>query len=60
MPLIVRAEDWPHGLRCGDCARLLKDGDGYSERLTGMIGDVPAVMIVCIDCASPAQGGAGQ
>ena len=37
--LTVRAADWPHGLRCGQCSRLLEDGDGYAERLTGMIGD---------------------
>jgi hypothetical protein len=48
--LLVHSEDWPHGLRCGDCCRLLGDGDRYAERLTGMVGDVPAMMIVCIAC----------
>jgi hypothetical protein len=47
----VRAEDWPHGLRCGDCSRLLSDGDHYAERWTGMVGEVPAVLIVCVACA---------
>jgi hypothetical protein len=48
--LIVRSEDWPHGLRCGECCRLLRDGDGYGERLSGMVGDFPAYMIVCHSC----------
>ena len=48
--LIVRAEDWPYGLRCGECHRLLKDGDRYAKRWDGMVGDIPAVMIVCDPC----------
>lgn len=52
--LIVRAEDWPHGLRCGECSCLLEDGDRYAERLTGMVDDAPAVMIVCRPCAREA------
>lgn len=53
--LIVRAEDWPYGLRCGECCRLLEDGDRYAERLTGMVDDVPAVMIVCPSCDETAH-----
>ena len=48
--LIVRAEDWPYGLRCGECSRVLEDGDSYAESLTGMIGDTPMVKIVCCLC----------
>jgi hypothetical protein len=48
--LIVRSEDWPHGLRCGDCKRVLRDGDGYAQRWTGMVGEVPAMLIVCRPC----------
>jgi hypothetical protein len=48
--LIVRTEDWPHGLRCGECGRLLHDGDPYHERLTGMMDEFPAYMIVCRPC----------
>jgi RNase P subunit RPR2 len=48
---IVRAEDWPHGLRCGECSRPLADGDRYSERLIAMAGEVPIVRIVCTSCA---------
>jgi len=53
--LIVRAEDWPYGLRCGECYRLLKDGDRYAEKLTGMVDDMPAVMIVCRPCDETAH-----
>ena len=49
--LIVRDADYPYGLRCGECSLLLRDGDRYSERLTDFIGDIPAVMIVCVPCA---------
>jgi RNase P subunit RPR2 len=48
--LVVRAEEWPHGLRCGECCRLLHDGDPYRERLTGMMGEFPAYMTVCRPC----------
>ena len=48
--LIVRADDWSYGLRCGECSRLLNDGDPYGEYLTGMVQDIPAVMIVCGSC----------
>ncbi|HUZ56030.1 MAG TPA: hypothetical protein VMU94_26330 [Streptosporangiaceae bacterium] len=48
--LIVRAEEWPWGLRCGQCSRPLEDGDPYAERLTGMVSEFPAYMIVCCPC----------
>lgn len=48
--LIVRAEDWPFGLRCMDCDALLEAGMPYSERLTGMVEQDPLVEIVCVPC----------
>jgi hypothetical protein len=53
--LTVRAADWPHGLRCGECARPLEDGHAYSEKLTGMAGEIPVVMIVCRPCGGTAH-----
>lgn len=50
---IVREADFPSGLRCGECSRLLREGDQYAERLTGMIEDIPAVMIICVPCDMP-------
>ena len=48
--LVIRAADWPWGVRCGECSRLLRDGDRYSERLEGMAGDTPVVLITCARC----------
>ena len=48
--LIVRVEDWPHGLRCGLCSRSLDPGDRYAEQLTHMAGEVPVVKIICVPC----------
>jgi hypothetical protein len=48
--LIVRTQDWPHGLRCGECDRVMNDGDRYAKQLVGMAGDTPVVMIVCCPC----------
>lgn len=54
--LTIRTEEWPHGIRCMDCDRELRDGDIYSERLTDLTPDgVPIVELVCSDCALPAQ-----
>lgn len=50
-PLVVRREDWPHGLRCMDCDTKLDNGDLYSERLSGFVDETPAVEIVCLNCA---------
>lgn len=43
--------DWPHGLRCADCDKLLGEGDRYASKLDSFIGDVPVVLIVCLECA---------
>lgn len=50
--LRVRAGDWPYGLRCGDCNRLLRNGERYAEQWNGMVGEFPAVVIVCRPCAA--------
>jgi hypothetical protein len=49
--LIVRAEDWPHGLTCADCHKELTDGESYSHRLSAFVGDVPLSYAVCVPCA---------
>jgi hypothetical protein len=48
--LIVRLEEWPGGLRCGQCHRRMRDGEPYAESLTSMAGGIPVVMIVCRPC----------
>jgi len=57
-PLVVKTEDWPHGLRCMECNRELVEGDQYSERLSGFVDDTPAVHIICAECA--VAGATGQ
>ena len=48
--LIVHAGEWPHGVCCGLCHRMMNDGDRYAEQLMGIIADIPVVMIVCYPC----------
>lgn len=50
--LPVRAEEWPHGLRCMDCDRPLRDGDRYTKRVDSMIGDAVVTEIVCVPCVT--------
>ena len=54
--LLHRDEDWPHGLRCAQCKRLMSEGDCYSERLESFIEDSPVCLIVCEDCALSGAG----
>ena len=48
-------EDWPHGLRCIDCDKLMQEGDRYATRLIGMseYAFEPAVVseVICLECA---------
>jgi hypothetical protein len=43
--------EWPHGLRCADCHRVMAEGDRYSEQLASMADELPVVRIVCLGCA---------
>lgn len=45
-----RAEDWPHGLRCGECLQAFTAGVPIAEQFSGLIGEVPAVVPVCVPC----------
>ena len=49
--LVVRTEEWPHGLSCMDCDVMLNEGDPYSERLTEIVDGIPLVEITCVTCA---------
>lgn len=49
-------DQWPHGLRCIDCERLLGEGDRYATRLEAISGDgIPIVEIICLECALSAR-----
>ena len=45
-------EEWPHGLRCGECHRLIQEPERYSEQLDGFIGEYPVCRILCVPCAT--------
>jgi hypothetical protein len=47
-----RDDEWPHGLACMDCRRVLHEGDRYSERLYAFVENVPLAEVVCLDCAT--------
>lgn len=57
--MIVRAEEWPFGLRCADCDIEIVEGERYSTRLEGMIGDTPVTVVTCVACGTsyPSEGG---
>ena len=44
-------EQWPHGLRCAECHRLITAGDRYSEKPVSIAGTIPVVRVVCVVCA---------
>ena len=48
-------EDWPHGLMCMDCDKVLQEGDRYGHRLVAMTsfaGKAATVEeIICLECA---------
>jgi hypothetical protein len=47
-----RDDDWPHGLRCGQCRRRIREPERYSEQLDAFVDDAPVVVIVCLGCAT--------
>jgi hypothetical protein len=46
-----RDDDWPHGLRCSQCRRVLREPERYTEKLDGFTNDTPLISIVCLACA---------
>lgn len=53
--LIVRAADFPHGIRCGECKRLMREGERYAEIPEGFIGDTIGVVLVGMCCAASGE-----
>jgi len=45
-------DDWPHGLRCGQCRRVFRESERFSETLDGFVDEVPVLGIVCVPCAT--------
>ena len=48
--LIVRAEEYPFGLRCGRCHEEIHEGERYSTVLQGFIEAIPLTLVVCVSC----------
>ena len=44
--------DWPHGLRCIECARPFAEGEEYVERLEGFAGEDLVTEVVCERCSA--------
>lgn len=44
-------EEWPHGLSCGHCPHVFREGEPYSERLYAF-DELPLVVILCVGCAT--------
>lgn len=45
------ADDWPHGLTCPSCQRVLQEGEQYATLLDSFSEDVPVAQVVCLSCA---------
>ena len=49
--MLFSIEDAPEGAICEDCPKPLNTYNKYGERPYGMIGDIPIVDLLCLDCA---------
>lgn len=54
-PAVVRDADFPHGFRCGNCKRLMREGQRYAEIPEGFIGDTIGVVLVGMCCAASGE-----
>jgi hypothetical protein len=48
-PLVTNF-DFPHGVRCAECERLLNVGQPYTTKIDSMVAEVPIEMICCVYC----------
>jgi RNase P subunit RPR2 len=48
---VYHDEEWPHGLSCIKCSKILVDGDRYATVLDSFIDDIPVTIIICLECA---------
>jgi hypothetical protein len=53
--------DWPHGLRCPICDRVMVEGDEYRQQLQSMFDDgTPVLLIVCAGCEDAGRAHVGE
>ena len=50
---MVLEGDFLGGLLCAVCDREIDVGQLYAERLSGMVGSTPAVVLTCVYCDIP-------
>jgi len=43
-------DDWPHGLRCGQCRHLFSESQRYIAQPDAFIEDALLTKIVCLAC----------
>lgn len=49
---LVTERGFPHGLRCGECKRLIGNGQPYADTITGVCENGDTVhLLVCVYCA---------
>lgn len=49
--LIVTPDEFPHGLRCANCNRIIENGEPYAHIEEAPIGGYPVMLIVGPECA---------
>jgi hypothetical protein len=47
---VVTVAEFPAGLRCAHCRRLIPAGESYGSTPLGMSGAVPVEELVCLEC----------
>src|SRR4051794_34886915 len=58
--LVMTKREFPHGLRCGECHRIIRKGRQYVSIPEGVAADgLPSGMLVCVPCGS-AYAGSGS
>lgn len=47
---VVKVDQFPGGVRPGECHGELTDGEHYARRLSAFLGVTPVSLIVCVPC----------
>lgn len=47
---VYRDDDWPHGLRCGQCRHIFRESQRYIAQPDAFFEDALLTKIVCLAC----------
>lgn len=47
-----RDAEWPHGLMCGECPHVFREGERFATSLYAFSDDVPMCLVLCVPCAT--------